>query len=150
MTDAPATAPRGRIGWLMVVFALLGLAIALYLGLTKLADANPACGVLHGCDTVAQSEYAEILGIPTGLFGAAASAVTLVGALLWWLRADRRGLLASYVVGLLSLPVLVGLTYLEIFVIEAICIWCVSYAVVVIAGWAAAGWVLWRGDQEQA
>jgi uncharacterized membrane protein len=58
-------------------------------------------------------------------------------------------LLVSYVVGLLSLPVLVGLTYLEIFVIEAICIWCVSYAVVVIAGWVTAGWVLWRASQEQ-
>jgi uncharacterized membrane protein len=150
MTDVSASVARGRLGWLMVALALLALAIALYLGLTKLAGANPACGVLHGCDTVAQSEYAQILGIPTGLFGAAAAAVTLAGALLWWLRADRRGLLASYVVGLLSLPVLIGLTYLEIFVIEAICIWCVSYAIVVVAGWAAAGWVLWRGGREES
>jgi len=149
MTDASAHAARGRLGWLMVVLALLALGIALYLGLTKLAGANPVCAVLEGCDTVAQSEYAEVLGIPTGLFGAAAAAVTLAGALLWWIRADRRGLLASYVMGLLSLPVLVALTYLEIFVIEAICIWCVSYAIVVIAGWAAAGWVLWRGGQEE-
>jgi len=147
MTEVAAAGARGRLGWLMAAFALLATAIALYLGIIKLTGGNPACGVLHGCDTVSQSEYAEILGIPTGLFGAAASAVTLAGSLLWWLRADRRGLLLAYVVGLLSLPILVGLTYLELFVIEAICIWCVTYAVVVVAGWLTATWALWRGGQ---
>ena len=86
----------------------------------------------------------------TGLVGAAASTVTLAGAMLWWLRADRRALLASYVVGLLSLPFLAWLTYLEFFVIEAICIWCISYAVAVTAGWIVATYVLWRGQGADA
>ena len=122
----------------MVLLAIGALAVALYLGITKLSGGSPACGVLHGCDTVSQSEYASIMGIPTGLFGAVASAVTLVGALLWWLRGDRRGLLVAYLVGLVSLPFLAWLTYLEVFVINAICIWCVSYAVLVTVGWLAA------------
>lgn len=143
--EAPAAErSRGSLGWLMAVFALAALGIALYLGLTKLSGGNPACGVLHGCDTVNESEYASILGIPTGLFGAVASAVSLVAALVWWLRTDRRALLITYLIGLFSLPFLAWLTYLEIFVIEAICVWCVSYAVAVIAGWLAATWVLWR------
>ncbi len=128
----------------MVALALGALAIALYLGLTKLSGGTPACGVLHGCDTVNQSEYASIAGIPTGLFGVAASAVTLVGALVWWLLQDRRALLVAYLVGLVSLPFLAWLTYLELFVIGAICIWCVSYAGLVVAGWLTATWILWR------
>ncbi len=122
----------------MVVLALGALAIALYLGITKLSGGTPSCGVLHGCDTVSQSEYASILGVPTGLFGVAASAVTLLGSLLWWLRQDRRGLLVAYLVGLVSLPFLAWLTYLEVFVIDAICVWCVSYAILVTVGWLAA------------
>lgn len=134
----------------MAGLALAAIAIALYLGLTKLTGGSPACGGLQGCDTVNDSEYASVLGIPTALFGAAASATALVGALVWWLAADRRALLVTYLVGLLSLPFLAWLTYLELFVIEAICIWCVSYAVVVIAGWLTAAYVLWRGQEEDA
>jgi uncharacterized membrane protein len=132
----------------MALLALVALAIALYLGLTKLSGGDPSCGVLHGCDTVNQSEYASVLGVPTGLLGAAASAVTLVGALAWWLAADRRALLVAYVIGLLSLPFLAWLTYVELFVIEAICIWCVGYTVAVVAGWLVATYVLWAGERE--
>ncbi len=134
----------------MAALALGGLGIALYLGIVKLTGGNPACGVLHGCDTVNQSEYASILGIPTGLFGAAASAVMLAGALVWWLRADRRALLLTYLISLLSLPFLAWFTYLELFVIEAICIWCVSYAIVVSASWLVAMWVLWHDGKPEA
>ena len=62
----------------------------------------------------------------------------LAGSLLWWRRADRRGLMLVYVVGLVSLPVIAWLTYLELAVIGAVCIWCVAYAVLVIATWILA------------
>jgi len=139
---------RGSLGWLMAGLALAALGVALYLGITKLQGGTPVCGEFHGCETVNSSEYAEVFGIPTGLFGAVASLGTLLGALVWWLVADRRALLVTYVMGLVSLPFLAWLTYLEIFVIEAICLWCVSYAVLVIAGWAVATYVLWRRNDE--
>jgi len=137
---------HGRLGWLMAGLAVAALGVALYLGITKLQGGVPVCAILEGCDVVSDSEYAEVLGIPTGLLGAAASLVTLVGALLWWLLADRRALLLAYVIGLLSLPFLAWLTYLELFVIEAICIWCVTYALLVIAGFGLAGVTLMRAD----
>ena len=142
--------PRGRLGSAMVLLAIGAFVIALYLGITKLQGGVLVCGIVEGCETVSDSEYAEILGIPTGLFGAGASLVTALAALGWWLRAERRALLAAYVVGLLSLPIVIWLTYLEVFVIEAICIWCVTYAVLVIVGWLTASWVLWQGRQEAA
>jgi uncharacterized membrane protein len=36
-------------------------------------------------------------------------------------------------------------TYLELFVIEAICLWCVSYAVAVVVSLGVAGLALLRG-----
>jgi uncharacterized membrane protein len=133
-----ARTPRGRLGWLMASLAVAALVVALYLGVTKLLGGVPTCDVVGGCDRVAASEYSVVLGVPVGLLGAGASLVTLAGALAWWLRGDRRGLYGAYGIGLMSLPVLAWLTWLEVAVIEAVCIWCVAYAVLVVGGWLAA------------
>ncbi|CAN5600224.1 hypothetical protein BH24CHL9_BH24CHL9_09620 [soil metagenome] len=122
------------------------MVVALYLGLTKLLGGTLACGVLEGCDTVSNSEYSQVMGFPVGLLGAAGSTVMLGGALLWWRSADRRGLLVAYAIGLLSLPMLAWLTYLELFIIHAICIWCVTYALLVVAGFGVASMALMRPD----
>jgi uncharacterized membrane protein len=129
---------RGGFGALMVLLALGAVTVGLYLGLTKLMGGVPVCGPLRGCETVDASPYSLFLGIPVGLLGAGASLLMTAAALAWWLRADVRGLYLAYALGLVSLPVLAWLTYLELFVIGAICIWCVTYAVLVIAGWLAA------------
>ena len=48
------------------------------------------------------------------------------------------GLATAYGVGLASLPFVAYLTYLELFVIHAVCVWCVGYAVTIVAGWLVA------------
>ena len=120
---------------------MLGVAVAItsYLTLVKLSGGAPACAIVTGCDTVNDSQYSTVAGIPVAVFGLAASLAILVGATAWWRRADVRGLYLAYGVGLVSLPILAWLTYLEIAVIHAICIWCVSFAVVIIGGWVGGG-----------
>lgn len=130
----------------MTLLALTAAGIALYLAIVKLTGGTPACGVLAGCDTVNSSEYAVVLGIPVALLGAGASILTTIAAVAWWRGASRRWLLVAYVVGLAALPFLAYLTYLELFVIHAICIWCVAYAVMVVAGWLVAAAALSRGE----
>lgn len=136
-TNLAATA-TGRLGWLMALLALAATLVALYLAVTKLTGGVPVCGPLQGCETVNSSEYSEIVGIPIALPGAGASALTLLGAMAWWRRADRRGLYVAYATGLLSLPFLAWLTWLEVAVIEAVCVWCVTYALLVTGGWLVA------------
>lgn len=119
----------------MALLATAGILIALYLTVVKLSGGTPLCSVLAGCDTVNNSPYAAFMGIPVALFGLAGSVVTLAGALAWWRSGSRRALLVAYLVGLASLPVLAYLTYLELFVIRAICIWCVAYALTALGGW---------------
>jgi uncharacterized membrane protein len=155
-------AGRGRVqfgsplGWLretgawMVGLALASLAVALYLTYVKLAGESPSCAILGGCDRVSASPYAEIMGIPVALFGAAGSVLILIAAAGWWLRRSRRALVAAYLLGLASLPMIAYLTYLELFVIHAICIWCVTYAVLLIAGWLVATLALRRQATEPA
>jgi uncharacterized membrane protein len=136
MTPDPAR--RGRFGLPMTLLAAAGAAIATCLTWQHVAGAIPPCGPVLGCETVLTSTYAEIAGIPVALPGALASLVILGGALAWWLRADRRGLIVAYLTGLVSLAVLGYLTTLELFVIGALCAWCVTYALVTLTGWALA------------
>jgi uncharacterized membrane protein len=135
---------RGRYGRSLIAVTAVAMGIAAYLTWSKLSGSPPACAVAHGCETVEQSQYASIAGIPVALFGVVGSAVSLACAFRWWMTNDRRALLLAYVVGLVSLPVLAYLTYLEIVVIHAVCVWCVTYAITSIGGWAIASAALLR------
>jgi uncharacterized membrane protein len=125
---------RGPLGALLTADALLAVAIAAYLTWAKLTHTPTVCGPFGGCATVADSSWSEFLGMPVAAFGLIASLVTLAGALVWWRSANRTGLWLAWLIGLASIPVLVWLTFLELFVINAICDWCVAYALTVIAG----------------
>jgi uncharacterized membrane protein len=132
----------------MTVAATGALAIAGYLTWAKVVDMPTVCGPLAGCATVASSPWSEVLGVPVALFGVLVSMVTLVGSLAWWRTTDRRGLWAAWLVGLASLPVLLLLSGLELFVIRAVCDWCVAYAVLVLVGLAAAAVAIRQSTQE--
>jgi uncharacterized membrane protein len=127
-----------RTGLVGAVLAAVGLAVSIYLTSVKLAGALPVCGPLKGCEDVALSPYSEIQGIPVALFGAGFSVLMLLLALAWWRIGDRRALLASYGLGLFGILFVAYLTYLELFVIHAVCVWCVAYALTVIVGWIVA------------
>ncbi len=122
MDDRERLAHRGPLGLPLLVAALAGAAIAGYLSVARLAGEPAVCGPSQGCETVAQSVYSEVLGfLPVAYLGLAFSVVLVGLAAGWWQRAeDRRMLLAAY--GLLLLGTLFAayLTYLELFVIEAI------------------------------
>ena len=133
---------RRRVGLTLAVLATAGLLIAAYLAAVKLTGGIPVCGPLRGCETVNTSPYSELLGIPVALFGVLFSALVLVAALAWWRTGDRRALYAAYGLGLAGMVAMAYLTYLELFVIGAVCVWCVAYAVTVVAGWVGAALAL--------
>lgn len=127
-----------RLAVLGAALAVTGAAIAVYLTLVKLAGQLPACGPLRGCETVATSAYSEVLGIPVAVPGVGLSLLIAATQLTWWRTADRRALVAAYGLGLAGLVVVGYLTWLELFVIGAVCVWCVSYAITIVLGWVVA------------
>jgi uncharacterized membrane protein len=132
-------------GLLGAAVATIGLGAAAYLTAVKLAGSLPVCGPLHGCETVAQSTYSELAGIPIAAFGVGLSAALMVLQLLWWRSGDRRALGIAFGLGLFGVVVAAYLTYLELFVIHAVCVWCVTYAATVGTGWAIAA-LAWRAS----
>lgn len=144
MSETAAPDTRGRFGRALTILALLGLAIASYLLAARVLGEAPACGPVKGCETVAASEYATVLGVvPVALFGVIFSIVLVGACLAWWRRVDRRALYLAYGLGLAGIIAVIYLTYLELFVIEAICVWCVSYAITIVAGWAIVAFTAW-------
>jgi uncharacterized membrane protein len=134
---------RGWLGGAMTVLALVGLGIASYLLAVRVMGEPPTCGPIKGCETVAASPFATVFGRPVAAFGVAFSFGLVAATLAWWRSADRRVLHAVYGLGLAGVLTVAYLTYLEVFVIGAICVWCVTYAITIVAGWAIACVAAW-------
>jgi uncharacterized membrane protein len=119
----------------------IGLAIATYLSSVALRGELPNCGPLHGCQEVARSEYSRIGGVPVAVYGVGLSLILLSLALAWWRTNDGWLLAAHYGLSLLGVVFELYFTYLELFVIGAVCIWCASYGVSLVARFLVALWV---------
>lgn len=134
---------RVHPGIVLAALDVVGLAIALYLSAVELQGALPYCGPLKGCEEVAQSEYARIGGVPVAVFGVGLSLTLLVLAIAWTVT-DRVALLAAhYGLSLVGVIFEVYFTYIEVFVIGAVCVWCATYGVSLLARFVVALWV-WR------
>jgi uncharacterized membrane protein len=105
--------------------ALAGLGIATYLTIVHYSGGEPVCAVAHGCATVQQSDYAALAGVPVavlGLFGYLALLVALA-------RDGEAWRTAAAFLSIAGLGFSAWLTYVEVGVLHAICIWCVGSAI---------------------
>lgn len=110
---------------LLAVLAVAGIAVSAYLTWSHLRGVAPVCvGGSAACETVQTSRYSEVLGIPVALLGLLGYAGLLLSAAIKGERAAVFGLFVALVGTLYS----AYLTYLELFVIQAICQWCVASA----------------------
>jgi uncharacterized membrane protein len=138
---------------LLLVLSLAGLGISSYLAYTHWADATIACGGVGNCNLVNNSEYAELAGVPVALLGALCYAAMIASALAWlWLRPSGLAWPVMLLWGLSVGGTLYSayLTYIEIFVLEAICIYCVASAGVILASFlVCTGWVIHEARAEE-
>lgn len=109
------------------IVALGGLTLASYLTWAHFDDTALVCLAGGGCETVQSSEYAEIAGIPVALLGVGAYASIL--ALVAWDSPITR--LAAAAVALVGLLFSMYLLALQLFVIEAVCAWCLVNDIVI-------------------
>jgi uncharacterized membrane protein len=138
VVDDGTAVGRGRYAAVLAGIALLGLAVAGYLTLAKVTGGTVVCGPLGGCETVQTSEYSTVLGIPVSVYGMGYMVAVLATVLAWWRTDDRRALLGTYLLGLLGAMAVAYLVYLQLFVIHAICAWCMAFDTTVVAGFIAA------------
>jgi uncharacterized membrane protein len=133
-------------GLILAVLDVIGLAIAAYLSIVELQGGVPVCGPIKGCEEVARSEYSRIAGIPVAVFGVGLSLLLLSLALAWWKTDLYALLLAHYGLSLAGVLFEVYFIYLQVFVIGAVCVWCASYGLSLIARFVIALVVWLRGN----
>ncbi|HEU4656995.1 MAG TPA: vitamin K epoxide reductase family protein [Capillimicrobium sp.] len=121
----------------MAVLAALGAAVAGYLTTVHYADAAPICALSGGCEKVQSSRYAELGGVPVALIGLAGYASILASLAV---ARGERGRLARAGMTAIGTGFSLYLTYLELFVIDAICQWCVASAAIMTALFVLAVW----------
>lgn len=118
--------------WLLLVpFSLGGLGTSAYLTYSHYADQPTECAGVGSCEYVQTSEYSDILGVPVAILGLLffiAFTALVVARLatgpdrLQWAQP------IAFSMALGGLAFVTYLTYVELFIIDAICPWCVATA----------------------
>lgn len=162
MADQPPSG--GRYGFsrilsipgITVVLSLLGIGVAGYLTYVHFDERALVCTV-GGCHTVQESTYSTIGPVPIAMLGL--GMFVLVGALALarifrsTLISDENANLVVWTITLTALLYYAYLTYVEIFVLDAICQWCVASAVITVGIFVVESVALWRNwsvDDEAA
>ena len=127
-------------GWLDIaipVLTIIGLGASIYLTYVEITHSRALCGPVGDCNAVQSSPYAKLFGVlPIGLMGALGYIAILVTWLWRHFRTDSLSKIdgpAMFGMALFGTLFSIYLTYLELFVIHAVCIWCLLSAVIITA-----------------
>jgi len=121
--------------WAPVALGALGILVSGYLTLKRLSGGSLACTRWAQCDVVNSSPYATIGGVPVAFIGLAGYLVLFGLAAVAVLTQEvrrRQALWASFILSVGGLLFSIYLTYLELYVIQALCSWCVASAIIIL------------------
>jgi uncharacterized membrane protein len=127
MTHAATLRATPRIGLRapIAALALIGLGIATYLTIVHYAGGSPVCAIAHGCETVQKSHYSKLFGVPVALLGG----LSYLGLLATLARDGENWRTAGAMIAIVGVGFSGWLTFVEVFKLHAICIWCVGSAI---------------------
>jgi uncharacterized membrane protein len=118
------------------ILAVAGIGVATYIAIAEGGGGAPKClAGGHGCETVARSHYAHLAGVNVAAIGIFGYALLLAAAI----TPGDVGRFGGFLTALVGFGFSAYLTYLELFVIDAICQWCVASAVLMALSLAVAG-----------
>lgn len=121
---------------IVAALALAGVFVGLYLTLYKLGIIGELTCSIGSCETVNTSRWSTLAGLPVAAWGVLfyidVFAIAMVGTSA---RLEENLAISIALVAQAAFGVIFSawLTYLELFVIDAICIWCVGSALIVTA-----------------
>jgi uncharacterized membrane protein len=119
---------------IVAALALAGIFISLYLALYKIGVIGELSCSIGSCETVNTSKWATFLHLPVAVWGLLFYIDVFLISVLGTTRSfENESLVSVLLVAEAAIGVLFSawLTYLELAVIHAICIWCVTSALVV-------------------
>jgi uncharacterized membrane protein len=124
-------------GWaelLIPVLIVIGIGVAGYLSYVETQAVAAVCGPVGDCNAVQSSPYARLFGVlPVGVLGLLGYLALLTARLAGHFlpRLAKPAALAFWGLAIFAVIFSIYLTYLEPFVIKAVCAWCLASAVIV-------------------
>ena len=133
------TIGRARI---VCAIAAIGTAVSAYLVWVHYSGSLALCIGVGGCEAVQTSRYSMIGDLPVAAIGLGGFLVMLgiSVARIWQPRSELD--VSLFALSLAAVLYVLYLTYIEIFVLGAICPWCVGVAVCAVAIFAIVAWDL--------
>ena len=110
-----------------IVVAIMGFLDSVYLT-AKYFVGTIDCSALSGCQEVLNSSYSSIWGIPTASFGVAYYLSIIIASLIYWQIQQKYSFKYLTLVPTLGFIFTLWLIYLQIWIIKAICIYCMFSA----------------------
>lgn len=119
------TPHEGTLRRIATFLATFGIGVAAYIAIAQADGGTPAClAGGGGCETISRSSHSELAGIGVATIGILGYLLLLAAALL---RGDGARM-GGFALALTGFGFSAYLTYLELFVIDAVCQWCVASA----------------------
>lgn len=118
-----------KLYWSSVTLSVLGMLVSIYMSIYKLTSNNAMCLGSGDCSTVNASPYAEVYGIPVAFVGVLGY-FAIFALLIFQNRLgdfiQQNSTLAVFGLALTGFAFTVYLIYLEIYVIKALCPFCIT------------------------
>lgn len=113
-----------------LVLAITGLLLSAYLTYVHYEPGALVCGT-GGCEVVQQSKYSEMFGIPIAIFGLIMFAALIAMVVIRELRPEYDDVVSTLILTMLVTALLYWayLTYIELYVLYAVCQWCVATSI---------------------
>jgi len=119
--------PKWLLGSILVT-AFLGFLDAMYLTASHYIGIIPPCYIVGGCEQVTTSQYSLILGIPVALMGTLYYIAVLATTLFYVDKKHPLAIRALQGITVLGLLFSLWFTYVQGFIIEAWCSYCLFSA----------------------
>jgi uncharacterized membrane protein len=110
----------------LLAVSAVGIGVAGYLTYVHYQPHALICTTNGGCETVQQSKYAVLAGVPIAIFGLAAW-ISVFVLTIWNSELAR---IVTATLALVMLAFAAYLVILQLFVIDAVCVWCMANDVV--------------------
>lgn len=117
------------LSWVILVLSFIGFIDATYLAIKKFFASPLPCYIFQGCDVVNTSSYSNIFGIPNSLLGAIFYLAVFILTVRFLETKNFAYFKAIFYLSILGFLMALYLTVLQVFVIKALCIYCLISAI---------------------
>lgn len=113
-----------NILFLIIALSFLGFIVAAYLSILHYKNAIPPCSIAKGCEIILTSKFASFANIPISLIGSAYYLAVIVLSLIFIESKQEFILKLLFIIIVLGAVLSLGLILVQIFILKAICQYC--------------------------